>query len=50
MSGALISAVVLSCAAFAGAAGYTFRYRRHIRRQMDTVLEQLDRAIGGTIQ
>ena len=50
MSGALISAVVLSCAAFAGAAGYTFRYRRRIRRQMDTVLEQLDRAIGGTIQ
>ena len=50
MSGALISAVVLTSAAFAGAAGYTFRYRRRIRRQMDTVLEQLDRAIGGTIQ
>ena len=50
MSGSLVFAIVLACAALAGAAGFAFWYQRRIRRQMDTVLERLDRAIGGTIQ
>lgn len=50
MSGLLVFAIVLACAALAGAAGFAFWYQRRIRRQMDTVLERLDRAIGGTIQ
>lgn len=50
MSGSLVFAIVLACAALAGAAGFAFWYQRRIRRQMDTVLERLGRAIGGTIQ
>ena len=50
MSGLLVFAIVLACAALAGAAGFAFWYQRRIRRQMATVLERLDRAIGGTIQ
>lgn len=50
MSGSLVFAIVLACAALAGAAGFAFWYQRRIRRQMDAVLERLDRAIGGTIQ
>lgn len=50
MSGSLVFAIVLACAALAGAAGFAFWYQGRIRRQMDTVLERLDRAIGGTIQ
>ena len=50
MSGSLVFAIVLACAALAGAACFAFCYQRRIRRLMDSVLERLDRAIGGTIQ
>ncbi|MFQ7549721.1 MAG: histidine kinase dimerization/phospho-acceptor domain-containing protein [Blautia marasmi] len=50
MSGALWTGVVFCLGMLAGAGVFVGWYYRRMRRQLDGVLERLDRAIGGHLQ